>query len=438
MDIAFSSFRCEAYGILAATRLILRLRQFYHLPSNNNTITWWCDCKSLIQRLTYQDHPIDPNRILLAEHDVEFAIRATLPLLTNDFIPRHLHSHQADHIPLASLPIHLRLNRLADELAKTHNKSLPTTNPKIPLITLSACQIHTRGATISNSISRHLTNAFNHSTSIKHISNRLRIDHTTQNQIAWKEFARALSSLTTGHQRIIRRWIYGFLPTQKRLHRYKACTSPTCPMCESQVETDHHFLLCGGVTSWSDNLFSPLERTCRKHDATHWVENTITTNLIKHIENRAPIAHNQWIQAAFESQTQIGWNNTMYGIFSTAWITHQNDSRPHHPNGSTLLTAIIKTIFSAIIARWEVRNQQLHRQQSSTTEVRNRLTTQIRALYACQPKVLPSDRFIFSIPLAQFLLKPVHVLQLFVDQNQPIVVDSIKRYHMLILRQHIY
>ena len=44
-----SSFCCEAYGILAATRFILCLRQFYHLPSNNNTITGWCDCKSLIQ-----------------------------------------------------------------------------------------------------------------------------------------------------------------------------------------------------------------------------------------------------------------------------------------------------------------------------------------------------------------------------------------------------
>ena len=94
-----SSFCCEAYGILAATRFILRLRQFYHLPRNNNTITWWCDCKSLIQRLTYHNHPIDPNRVQLTEHNVEFAIRATLPLLTNNFIPKHLHSHQADHTP---------------------------------------------------------------------------------------------------------------------------------------------------------------------------------------------------------------------------------------------------------------------------------------------------------------------------------------------------
>ena len=126
----------------------------------------------------------------------------------------------------------------------------------------------------------------------------------------------------------------------------------------------------------------------------------------------------------------------MYGIFSTVWITHQNDSRPHYPNGSTLITAIIKTIFSAIITRWEGHNQQLHRQQSSTTEVRNRLATQIRALYACQSKVLPLDRFIFSIPLSLILLKPVTILQLFIDQNQPIVTDSIKGYQMLILRQH--
>ena len=50
--------------------------------------------------------------------------------------------------------------------------------------------------------------------------------------------------------------------------------------------------------------------------------------------------------------------------------------------------------------------------------------------------MLPSDRFIFSIPLSQILLKPDTVLQLFIDQNQPIVTDSIKCYQMLIQRQH--
>ena len=47
-----SSFRCESYAILAALRFIIQLRRFYFLPSSNPNITWWCDCKSLIQLFT--------------------------------------------------------------------------------------------------------------------------------------------------------------------------------------------------------------------------------------------------------------------------------------------------------------------------------------------------------------------------------------------------
>ena len=133
-------------------RFVLHLHHYYHHPSSNNHITWWCDCKSLLQRLAYHNHPVNPNRVLLAEHDIEYAIRASLPLVTNQFHPKHLHSHQADNTSIDTLPLNQRLNRIADDLAKTHNQSLPGPSHKTPIIALAACQINIQGRTVTRSI----------------------------------------------------------------------------------------------------------------------------------------------------------------------------------------------------------------------------------------------------------------------------------------------
>ena len=128
--------------------------------------------------------------------------------------------------------------------------------------------------------------------------------------------------------------------------------------------------------------------------------------------------------------------NTFYGVFCTTWIHCQNESRPNNPNGSALLTAIIKTRFAAVINRWDTRNQHLHRQQEQSTKLHQRAASKVRALYACKPHVLPSNCPIFSTPLQQLLLKPTKMLQLFIDQNHSIVKQSMQQYQLLNMRQH--
>ena len=431
-----SSFRCEAYGILAATRFILRLRYYYHLPSHNQPIKWWCDSKSLIQRLHTCTTPRNPNRASLADHDIEFAIHNTIPLITTQFNPHHLHSHQADSAALDQLPIHIRLNRMADKLAQQHNNTLQTPTTVTPLITLARCQLHIRGQTITRSIPRSLQESFTRSTSISHIRQRFRLHHTCIQSIAWTEFQRAFSSFSTGQKRILRRWLYGFLPTQLRLHRYNCHISPKCPMCNSHDETDLHFLECRGTAGWEQYLFDPLERTCRKYHATHWVEHSLRRNIKQLINKHAPTCINPWIQPAFENQQLIGWQNIFYGLLSTTWITRQNHGCQHGPNGSKLITEIIKTIFAAILLRWNERNNHLHQRNSNTTEKHKRVQAQIRALYTFENQVLATDKHIFAIPLHQMLQKPTSTLELFINHNKRIIKESIHHHKQTIMRQH--
>ena len=101
-----TSFRSEAYGILAPLRLLYHLQCFNQFPLCNRSITWYCDSESLLKRIhsNMQDTP-NPNRYKLADNDLEIAITHTIPLVSTTLHRHHIRSHQHDHVPLHQLPI---------------------------------------------------------------------------------------------------------------------------------------------------------------------------------------------------------------------------------------------------------------------------------------------------------------------------------------------
>ena len=432
-----SSFRCKAYGILAPLRLLIQLRTYYSIPSPNNHIIWWCDSESLIKRLQSNQHSLpNPNRAKLADHDLETAIALSIPMISQHFHPNHIRSHQYDNIPIHKLPLPYRLNRIADNLADKQNRQMTKPALHAPLITPARCQLHIHNTTITASIPHQLRQAYTHQTTTTHLLRRLHIPFQLSPSIAWDEFARAFASFSAAHQRILRRWIYGFLPTQKRLHRYGTCPSPLCPHCKQQTETNVHFLNCGGSNTWNDDLFEPLELLFHKLKATHWVQQTLTTNLRHYLDRGTPVSFNRWIQPAVDTQTQLGWHLPFYGQLSTKWIDYQNSSCPTNKNGSKLITNINKLLFTALIRRWNRRNTTLHDSAAPTTENQQRLANKIRALYQLEPLVLAHDRILFSTPLDMLLTRPPRTLQLFLQQNRPLIKKSIIQQKNLIRRQH--
>ena len=177
-----SSFRCEAYGILAALQFIIILRHYYHIPHPNNHVIWWCDCRSLITQIKSNHTSLaNPNRHKLAEHDLECAICYTLPLVSVNIKFAHLKSHQYDNLPLHSLPLPYRLNRIADKLAQDHNLIMTHPMETVPLIHQAACQLHIQGKTITRSLANNLHRAYTYESSITHLTNRLTLHSTYRN-----------------------------------------------------------------------------------------------------------------------------------------------------------------------------------------------------------------------------------------------------------------
>ena len=217
---------------------------------------------------------------------------------------------------------------MADILASdTHNTTSQPTD-RVPLITPAKCQLHMTQGTITRSYRRTLHNLFTESNTRRHICHRLDITQATMDSIAWTEFHRAFRSLTNGTQRIIRRWMYGYLPTQHRLARYKISPTDHCPVCNRCEETDLHFLTCGGSTSWNDSLFSRLEHLCYKHKVHSAFEQHITSHLRQYLNSGTP---------PVSVQTDIGWHAAFSGLFAHQWIQWANTLQ-HPSNRSFLIT----------------------------------------------------------------------------------------------------
>ena len=421
--LTISSFRSEAYGILAALRFLYRIQTYYNQPLPSRTTTWICDSRSLLTRIQHNRHDThNPNRYKLADNDLEIAIVSTLPLVTTNLQQQHIRSHQNDHKPIHLLPIPQQLNRLADNLAASKHDDHTQPTKHAPLITIAGCQLRTKQGTITRSYTRLLHCAFTDQSTCKHICQRLNIPSGSLNDIAWDEFDRAFRSLSTGSKRTIRRWMFGYLPTQRRLARYNQSHSSLCPTCQRETETDLHFLTCGGSTSWKESLFDPLERLCQTSHTHQHFDTTFFTSIRMFLDGRIPPS---------SVQSDLGWKAAFSGLLAIEWTTTSNTQ-----NGSHFLTKLIKLLLSAVTHRWKERCTRLHKPTTDSSEQRIRLQHTIRTLYSLQNDVLQQDRQIFSIPVQQFLQSPTPSLHLFVTQFTSVIKRSVRKQKEQIQRQH--
>ena len=423
-----TSFRSESYGILAALRFIYQLQCYLYYPLIDRNLTWFCDSQSLLQRIQSNiDDTHNPNRYKLADNDVETAIIQSFPLVLNTFHRRHIRSHQNDNIPLHLLPLPQRLNRIADNLATTAYSQIPQYNTHAPLISLARCQLRMACGTITRSYTKILHEAYMEHTTRQHLCHRLKLDNNTLDSIAWTEFNRAFQSSSHGHKRTIRKWLFGYLPTQRRLHRYKLSPSDLCPICQLHPETDTHFLTCGGSVSWQIQLFDPLEQFFHKSQIPQTFGTALVQQMHRYLNRQPP---------GLTVQSTIGTKAMFNGLFHQDWIALYN-RQSTYPLGHVIISKIIRIILSAIVQRWRSRCLTLHQKNDNNNiETRTRLHHTIRALYSCRPYMLQQDTHILDTPLNQLLQQSTLALRVFVSQYKSLIKQSIQLQKEQTKRKH--
>ena len=137
--------------------------------------------------------------------------------------------------------------------------------------------------------------------------------------------------------------MYGYLPTQRRLHRYNVHISNLCPTCRTHIKTDQHFLICGGTDPWEDILFQPIESLCKQYGTmilhNHFCNNT--RSFLRGIPTNPALL-----------QTDIGWETIFYGLLSSEWIELHQHTASHHGGTLEFATNLISVILQAVASRW--------------------------------------------------------------------------------------
>jgi hypothetical protein len=119
-----------------------------------------------------------------------------------------------------------------------------------------------------------------------------------------------------------------------------------------------------------------------------------------------------------DAQAAIGWNHFLFGRLAAAWTSMQTQHAIAEKldrgkfSGSDWTAKIIKHLWRALLAHWQVRNKALHGEtyQENAFTKRARLQPLIRNLYERQHELPAFDRVMFRKPLEARLQQPLSVL----------------------------
>jgi hypothetical protein len=119
-----------------------------------------------------------------------------------------------------------------------------------------------------------------------------------------------------------------------------------------------------------------------------------------------------------DAQATIGWHHLLFGRLAVAWSTMQTQHVLTEKldrgkfSGPVWTAKIIKHLWRALLAHWQVRNKALHGEtyQENAFTKRARLQPLIRRLYARQHELPAFDRVMFRKPLEARLQQPLSVL----------------------------
>jgi hypothetical protein len=392
------SFRAEAYGLLSVTTFLHLLTTYLQQPSL--TIDVWCDNLAVvntINRLTKQQRPDFPNDTLRPSWDVLQAIQQNfrhLPSITLS----HVKGHQDTTNSPNELPFPARLNIAADKLATSFQQLSSHADDLGPIIPGTRCHLALDQKFIPSHHRKKLRLRRGHKYILQYIQQRHNISDAAFMQIDWESYKSAINKFRQKHTTFITKFLSKWLPVGKQVHRYNpALYSSRCPSCECPVEDFNHAFRCPERRQWQSLLRQDLLRFLH-HTNTNPILIDLLINGLNHwLRNTEapPTSPSSRYNSLVESQTDIGWDQLIFGRWSSLWTTHQDTylQRQHYAltpknHGTGWTTKIITIIWSHCYDEWITRNQALHGfdQQTRQRARVEQAQYKIRALYKLKSK----------------------------------------------------
>ncbi len=370
------SFRAEGYG-MASTLLYLRtIQQQYNFQRDRHSRNILiCDNQGLLQRISEAAAwpYTTPNVTLRAEWDVESVILVDLLRdLKLNFEYTHIKSHQDDGTAIANLSLESRLNVEADRLATEYMQEDLTRRPKVALFPSAKAQLLIHNVSITRKIPQSIRYAAGSKEIKRYLMDRNMWPRTTMEDIHWDAHG-AAHSYHRPQRCFLVKLCHRHLPLGVKLHRRDPKYPPTCPGCQDDLETHHHFITCKAASriQWRIALLAQLRQHMTFTKTDDILKETILDCLDRTMAQRPIYTHGPFRQA-LEAQEKIGWVRMLQGYWSKEWQAAYDKSymipteeAPKERNKRLRHMArwqktMIQTVWGSMIQLWKIRNDERH------------------------------------------------------------------------------
>jgi hypothetical protein len=233
------SFRAEGFGIASAASFLQILIQNFNINTNDFTWRLYVDNQAMIKRMESYRTTIPHSRWNLRP-DADITNRAYEQITGIPVQYIHVKSHQDNQNP-KELGFDAELNIMADELATQQRRLM--TEPVITGENLG-CTLKIQNIPITRDSQRWLVDFSSRIPMIEYYRKKLAWSEKTFHLIDWDVQHAVLKGLDVNDQRRILKFVHGWLPTNKRLHREGSSISPKCPLCNHLEETNSHLIAC--------------------------------------------------------------------------------------------------------------------------------------------------------------------------------------------------
>jgi hypothetical protein len=358
------SFRAEGYGLSSALTFIHNLAKQFNLTLASHQTTIYIDNMALIQRIEGYRTQTPVSRWNL--HSDEVITKYANKLLAD--IPAnivHVHSHQDEGNDWENLSFSAQLNIMADEQASHHREMME--GPADEVKNLMQAQLRIGNMAIARDSQRNLIHAAGKIPLLEYYHDKWGWSQATFDAISWITQKKALDHFDINNQTRIQKFVHGWLPTQSRLFKEGAATSPKCKLCPKLYEDNFHLLDCQHpeMVAIQEELPTFLMKQLNDHGNSEFI-NILQLAISGCRSNKTwqpSLEHTsqEWKRAVTD-QTTIGWIHIFYGRIATSMIQameshYQNlNINTKQYSGERWAKKFIINIWTSILKLWKQRN----------------------------------------------------------------------------------
>jgi hypothetical protein len=418
-----SSFRCEAYGMLAGLCLLKHVQLYLeHVPHQNRKLAIFCDNLSLVRRLNHdRENPMVLGAYNSPDIDVELQLLFEMKDVTNrgyKIHMEHLKGHQDTTTPINQLSKEARLNVRADLLATEALKS--QAHGKYCELPANPVSLWIDNHPITSKMKTCVRTAHLSIPLLAHLMTKLEVDQQTLDCIWWRVHGDAVKALPSKDRMRIQKFIHKKWATNHREAKYHNHLKPCCSSCDDQDEDEDHILRCtsGNRNKIREELREDLSEFLKQPHTPDAIRTLLMSGIFAWLNKREvpPPARNASaaLTTAYKVQGDIGWGQVMRGRLAVHWsklIQHHLDSmnQPNNPynkkSWAEKMTAerwgtkLVSIIYDSVLRLWDQRNIDEHgsTEKCQTATTKKKLLREVRQIQD-QGAVLHNDRDWLSVP----------------------------------------